>query len=128
MEINIYRTYEEWMNEAPTYTVEGDVDFWRNGLVLLKTYEKSQRYEEVLSAHQVFAITYAMPSGFLMYYDNIHLYKEAASWEASQPEVTLEGQMTLDECTNNYVSLLTKDGYKQIIFMKQLFAVTNERK
>lgn len=64
MEIFIYRTYNEWFDDKPTETLEGEVNSIYNGVLVIDTLEEFKRYRQILSLKNNFAIVYKLSYGF----------------------------------------------------------------
>lgn len=127
MEIYIYKDYSDWMNEIPSETLEGSVEMFRNGTVAIDTTYEYRSYRQIISMDKVFAIVYKMASGFLAYQREINIYETMEAWRDSTPQVTFQGQICEDQCTDKQVTFITTDGFKQIISLAKVFAVTYER-
>ncbi|MPM83166.1 hypothetical protein SDC9_130229 [bioreactor metagenome] len=127
MEIYIYKDYSEWMSDNPSEVLEGSVEFFRNGTVFIDTTYEYKGYRQILSMEKIFAVVYKMPSGFMAYHREINVYTDMEAWRESNPQVTFEGEICEDQCTAGHATFITTEGYKQIISLNKVFAVTYER-
>ncbi|EQB86366.1 hypothetical protein J2Z44_002962 [Clostridium punense] len=127
MEIYIYKDYSEWNSDSPSEVLEGNVEFLRNGTVVIDTTYDYKSYRQMLSMDKIFAIVYQMPAGFMTFHREINVYETMEAWKESNPQVTFEGEICEDQCTAGYVTFITTEGYKQIISLNKIFAVTYER-
>jgi len=127
MEIYVYRDYNEWFNENPSETLEGNVEIFRNGTIAIDGTYDYKSYRQILSLDNIFAIVHKMPSGFLAYQREINIYENIDSWKLSEPQVTFEGEICEDQCSDKHITLITTDGFKQIISLSKIFAVSYER-
>lgn len=89
MEIFIYRTYNEWFDDKPTETLEGEVNSIYNGVLVIDTLEDFKKYRQILSFINNFAIVYKLSYGFLSYAREINIYSNFNSWQNSNPEITI---------------------------------------
>ena len=126
MSIYLYRNYTEWENDEAFEVLEGKLSFTRRGLVVIETVEDEKNYKQILSFDRIFAIVYKLPYGYLGYAKEINVFKDEYSWSNSEPDASFQGEIKEDESSDRYVSFDTADGYKQIISLSKVFAVTYE--
>ncbi|MGL4774356.1 MAG: hypothetical protein ACRC2K_12380 [Clostridium sp.] len=127
MDIYIYRTFKEWLDDTPTTVIDGDVKFIGNGAIAIDASENYKTYRQFLSFEKNFAIIYKLPYGFLSYPREINFFESYKSWEKSSPELTLTGEIIEEESNSTHVAFITQEGYKEYISLNGLYAVTYER-
>lgn len=127
MEIFIYRTYDEWFNDKPTETLEGEVNSIYNGVLVIDTLEDFKKYRQILSLKNNFAIVYKLSYGFLSYAREINIYSNFNSWQNSNPEITIMGEVCESESTDSHLVFITQEGFKQCISLCGIYAATYER-
>ncbi|MGL5151061.1 MAG: hypothetical protein ACRC7N_10875 [Clostridium sp.] len=127
MEIYIYRTFNEWLNDSPSIVLEGDVKYLSSGAIAIDASDNHKVYRQFLSLNRNFAIVFKMPYGFLSYKREINFFEHYKSWETSNPEFSLSGEVIEEETTSNHISFISEEGYKQYISLNGLYAVTYER-
>lgn len=127
MEIYIYRTYEEWFDDKPTETLEGEMNSIYNGLLIIDTTIDYKNYRQILSLKNNFAIVYKLPYGFLSCAKEINVYSNINSWQKSEPEITFKGEVCEDQCRDSHLVFITEEGFKQYISLDGIYAVTYER-
>lgn len=127
MDIYVYKTYEEWFDDKPTETLDGEVNSVYNGVFVIDTTIDYKSYRQMLSLKNNFAIIYKLPYGFLSYAKEINVYLNITSWQNSEPEISFKGEVCEDQCGDNHVVFITEDGFKQCISLDGIYAVTYER-
>lgn len=127
MEIYIYKTYNEWFDDKPTETLEGEVSSTYNGIVVIDTIYDYKKYRQIISFKNNFAIIYKLPYGFLSYPKEINIYSNINSWQNSKPEISFKGEVCESECSDSHFVFITEDGFKQYISLDGIYAVTYER-
>lgn len=126
MNINIYYDKEDWIQDKPNEVLDGDAKVLDNILVI-DTIEDGRSYRQLLSFSKLFAVTYKMPYGFLTMEKEIFIYLTSKSWSESKPEFELKGAICDNEPSNEFVSFITPDGFKQLISKSSVFAIVYER-
>ncbi len=127
MEIYIYKTYNEWFDDKPTETLEGEVSSTYNGILSIDTIYDYKKYRQIISFKNNFAIIYKLPYGFLSYPKEINIYSNINSWQNYKPEISFKGEVCESECGDSHFAFITEDGFKQYISLDGIYAVTYER-
>lgn len=126
MSIYLYKDYSEWEKDEPFEIIDGNLNVTNNGLITIETVENYKTYKQILSFDKLFAIVYKLPYGYITYPREINIFENMHSWSNSIPEVTFTGEIQEDECSDRHVTFNTTDGFKQIISLSKIFAVTYE--
>lgn len=127
MEIYIYKTYDEWFDDKPTDTLEGEVNSVYNGTLVIDTVIDYKKYRQRLSLKNNFAFIYKLSYGFLSYAKEINIYSNVKSWQASNPEISFKGEVCESESTDSHFVFVNEDGFKHCISLDGVYAVTYER-
>lgn len=125
MEINIFLDEESWNKGEPEESLDGDIKFLKNSLVI-ETYYEGKLYRQFLSFDKIFAITYEVPYSFAIFEKELNLYFDLESWSNCTPKITLLGSIIEEESTCQYVALVS-NGYKHFISLNKIFAFSYER-
>lgn len=127
MEIFIYKTFNEWYKDKPTEVLEGTITTLYNGLIAVDTPIDSKNYRQVFSTKNNFGILSKLSYGFLADAKEINFYSNADSWKKSKPEISFNGQVCEDECSENRFVFINEDGYKHYLSLDDIYSVTYER-
>lgn len=125
MEINIFLNEESWNKEEPDESLNGDIKFLKNNIVI-ETYYEGKLYRQFVSFDKIFAITYEMPYSFGIFEKELNLYFDLISWSNCIPKITLLGNVVEEESTCQYVAIVS-NGYKHFISLNKIFAFSYER-
>ena len=127
MDIYIYQTYEQWYNDKPLEVLDGEIINLYNGLIAIDTLIDGKNYRQIFSPQKNFAVIYKLQYSFVGFPKEINIYLSSASWEKSNPEMTFNGEVCEDECSDNYFVFLNDDGYKQYISLNGIYSIVYER-
>ncbi|MBU3109503.1 hypothetical protein J1C67_12205 [Clostridium gasigenes] len=126
MNIYLYKDYLEWQKDEPFESMDGILNVNSHGLITIETSENYKTYKQILSFDKLFAIVYKLPYGYITYPREINIFENMQSWSISTPEATFTGELQEDECSDSHITFNTTDGFKQIISLSKIFAVTYE--
>lgn len=125
MEINIFLSEESWNREEPDESLNGEIKFLKNSIVI-ETYSEGKLYRQFLSFDKIFAITSEMPYSFGILEKELNLYFDLESWSNCTPKITVLGSVIEDESTSQYIAVVS-NGYKHFISLNKIFAFSYER-
>lgn len=126
MNIYLYSDYYSWEKDDAFDSIDGSLNITSNGVVKIETVENYKTYKQILSFDKLFAIVYKLPYGYITYPREINIFRTVDSWSASTPEMTFIGEVQEDESSDKHITFNTTDGFKQIISLSKIFAITYE--
>ncbi|MGL5353872.1 MAG: hypothetical protein ACRDA5_11200 [Clostridium sp.] len=126
MNIYLYRNYLEWEKDEPYESLDGNITIKSGGLVIIETVENYKSYKQILSFEKLFAIVYKLPYNYISFPREINVFETMDSWCDSISQVSFTGEIQEDECSDKHVTFNTTDGFKQILSLSKIFAVSYE--